>query len=668
MLYNDKVLYNVNNGNSSIMMGKKYNAIIFSNLSTNSTNFIMSYDGNDNVNVYWGDETLSTYNGPFSNLTISKTYNTTGDYPIILECNYNNIKEIIFDSSIRIDIRKILIEFKNLETINIKYYNVDIGNDISNVNLSTIKNIIFYYINNNGNINTWILNNIEQIELYYTDFLLNLNYFNIPPNLTDLTFIDNSNFVGTLTNWGVFPSTVNSIIFDELTRNSNTYKIDITNWDTSNTNIKKIEIDNVEVIGEYNMNLPVSIEIFKIYNLYSNYVDNYFILDLNDLNLSNKINLKELILSNKINVTGNITNLVLPDSLSVLSLNRTNIYGDFSTVTIPESLDRLSFIDLNNDNFIFNITNFNFKNIKIINIEGNTNISGDIYSLISLPYIEEIDIAITNISGIINMILPSSLIRLRSQNTNIIIDFDNIIFNNVSYLDISYCDSIGYIENCDISNITSLNIQSSNVNGIISPSMFNLSIYDINISNNNISGDITNLLNGTYNFSNLNSLYLFNNNISGDISGWSISELRYCSINSNNLTGNISNFVLNDYISLVNFSSLNITGTIGFMLNAFEKRQLYKSSVTSINIFLQNIIEIQNNPNQWIKEEPSKGTFQLHIFELTEAQVNNLSNGLDYDGNGNNTPWTSGQMAWWMENAKNGETGLKRYKNFTFYF
>ena len=667
MLYNDKVLYNVNNGNSSIVMGKKYNAIIFSNLSTNSTNFIMSYDGNDNVNVYWGDETLSTYNGPFSNLTISKTYNTTGDYPIILECNYNNIKEIIFDSFIRINKRKILIEFKNLETI--KYYNnVDIGNDISNVNLSTIKNIIFYFIKNNGNINTWILNNIEQIELCYTDFLLNLNYFNIPPNLTDLTFIDNPNFVGTLTNWGVFPSTVNSIIFVEITRNSNTYKIDITNWDTSNTNIKKIEIDSVEVIGEYNMNLPVSIEIFKIHNLHSNYVDNYFILDLNDLNLSNKINLKELSLSNKINVTGNITNLVLPDSLSVLSLSKTNIYGDFSTVTIPESLDNLYFNDLINDNFIFNITNFNFKNIKIINIRSNTNISGDIYSLISLPYIEEIDITITNISGIINMILPSSLTRLRAQNTNIIIDFDNIIFNNVSYLDISYCDSMGYIENCDISNITSLNIQSSNVNGIISPSMFNLSIYDINISNNNISGDITNLLNGTYNFSNLNSLYLFNNNISGDISGWSISELRYCSINSNNLTGNISNFVLNDYISLVNFSSLNITGTIGFMLNVFEKRQLYKSNVTSINIFLQNIIEIQNNPNQWTKEEPSKGTFQLHIFELTEAQVNNLSNGLDYDGNGNNTPWTSGQMAWWMENAKNGETGLKRYKNFKFYF
>ena len=52
----------------------------------------------------------------------------------------------------------------------------------------------------------------------------------------------------------------------------------------------------------------------------------------------------------------------------------------------------------------------------------------------------------------------------------------------------------------------------------------------------------------------------------------------------------------------------------------------------------------------------SIGTYSGNINDLTEQQVTNLANGLDYTGTGTSTIWSQKNKIYWLVTAKNSSS------------
>lgn len=57
------------------------------------------------------------------------------------------------------------------------------------------------------------------------------------------------------------------------------------------------------------------------------------------------------------------------------------------------------------------------------------------------------------------------------------------------------------------------------------------------------------------------------------------------------------------------------------------------------------------------------GSYTGNMNDLTETQIDNLANGLDYMGNGSNTPWTDKEKIWFLVNCTNSSVdSSSRYR------
>ena len=113
------------------------------------------------------------------------------------------------------------------------------------------------------------------------------------------------------------------------------------------------------------------------------------------------------------------------------------------------------------------------------------------------------------------------------------------------------------------------------------------------------------------------------------------------------------------YIYLNNCS---YTGIPNFVRNVFTQRNTcLKATGGTTTINVAN--NVDNASVTGVLQRGSLGTYTGNQNDLTETQIDNLANGLDYTGTGSNVAWTDKEKIWWLLNCKNSSTdSSSRYR------
>ncbi|WP_131840107.1 hypothetical protein [Acetobacteroides hydrogenigenes] len=186
-------------------------------------------------------------------------------------------------------------------------------------------------------------------------------------------------------------------------------------------------------------------------------------------------------------------------------------------------------------------------------------------------------------------------------------------------------------------------------------------------------------------------------NFTGDISGADCSKIISAIVGYGLIMSNMPNLYMdittlvhgagytNTYNSIILSNSIHFTGNLANIQlwgNKYEVN-LSNCSYTNIPLFIRKIftnrntclkaaggmtsISVQGNSDNTsltgIYQQPNLGTYTGNLNDLTEAQIDNLANGLDYTGTGTNTAWTDKEKIWFMVNCKNSSTDTSlRYR------
>lgn len=599
----------------------------------------------------------------FKFLYLDNNTELLGDLTSIV--NDNNLEYLYIDEP-----RKLTSNLTNMDVSNLNYILLDIATstttnniygDISNWEFNTGLTYFKYY--NTITTNNQIYGDLSDWDISNT--LCNYFYFY---GYSSLSY--RSQIYGDLSNWSL-PDELTSFLI------CNTDITDIP-YDFSNTNLNSLLINYTQITSINNLIFPDK-DIYSINLNYNNIVSisgitfpiisqfniayqSSLIDDINDINFSGITNISV----NNNSLTGNINDFIMPDDTLWINFGYNNIGGYISGITFNDTIQTLY---LNNNN---------------------------IYG------------------SIVGMTLPDSLNGyLLLSNNNIYIDFDDGEFdtNQLYYLHLNNISGVtGDLSNFIIGDrLMTLYLHSINDSYTdLSKLKIGSNISTLHIYNTNFYGDLTNWLTGTtINIS--YQLYFFNNpNISGDTSNWNITT-QYClmyncpgltgrlkhnnvqelriygtSDNPMNLTSNIaedfnlSNRMLyfrGEYGSLTgNLSGVtlysrfrdfyinnnpDIYGSNEFIDYIFTNRNVFTGLYSISNINIANIGDSVSGTTETLGD---LGTYTGSEWDLSEIQVNNLANGLDYDGNGSNTEWSSKEKIYWIKNAQISSSNTsKRY-------
>jgi len=604
--------------------------------------------------------------------------------------NFKNLKSFTFYNNTEL-LGDIDIISSNLEYINITYPSKLIGN-LTNLNTSNL-NYIHLDINSSSNTNN-IIGDITD-----WDFNTGLTYFYY--NNTSST---NNQIYGDLSNWDISNTQLSSFNFDgysstlyisqiygdlsqwELPDTLNTFNLrygDITDipYDFSNTVLNNLTVNHTQITSINNVIFPDK-QISTVNLRYNNIVS---ISGVTFPNISN------FYLEYQQSMVDDINDINF-SSITTINMSHNRLHGNIHDFVIPENTDQIYF-------------------------QSNKDITGYISGITFNDHIRYLYLNDNMIYGsIVGMVLPDSLNNtLNLSDNDIYIDFDEGEFftNQLYYL---YLNNISGITG-DLSNFIigdRLNrldlhtIQDSYTD--LSKLNIGTGIRNLYIHNTNFYGDLTNWLTGTT--INITSTLILhtNPNISGDTSNWNIApqtcylynspqltgrlkhnniyDLRIngtstipMNITSNivedfnlsnrlyyfhgqfgSLTGNLSGVTLNTsfYQFYVN-DNPDIYGSNEFIDYIFINRNVF-TSISWSNICYINIANIGDTVSGSTEELGDLGTYTGSEWDLSETQVNNLSNGLDYDGNGNNIEWNPKQKIYWFKNAQISSTNTsKRY-------
>lgn len=149
-----------------------------------------------------------------------------------------------------------------------------------------------------------------------------------------------------------------------------------------------------------------------------------------------------------------------------------------------------------------------------------------------------------------------------------------------------------------------------------------------------------------------------------------------CSIIQNNTYTAISLVACIPYINgITNLNMLLTRATLKYTTIVFTNTTMLNSQIngfidllfTNRNLFTNNNIlkylKVVGLTTNGIYRIPTLGTYTGNINDLTENQIDNLANGLDYTGGGSNTPWTVREKMYILVNMAISSTNtIKRYK------
>jgi len=599
----------------------------------------------------------------FKSLYLDNNTELLGDLTSIV--NDNNLEYLYIDQP-----RRLTSNLSNMDVSNLNYILLDIAastttnniyGDISNWEFNT--GLTYFRYNNTSTINNQIYGDLSDWDISNT--LCNYFYFQ---GYTSLSYRSQIN--GDLSQWQLPDNMISFYII----------YADITNipYDFSNTGLNDLIINYTKITSINNLIFPDK-DIYSINLNYNNIVSisgitfpsisrfniayqSSLIDDINDINFSGITNISV----NNNSLTGNINDFIMPDDTLWINFRYNNIGGYISGITFNDTIQTLYL--------------------------SNNNIYG----------------------SIVGMTLPDSLNGyLLLSNNNIYIDFDEGEFftNQLYYL---YLDNISGITG-DLSNfiigdrLMTLYLHSINDSYTdLSKLKIGSNISTLHIYNTNFYGDLTNWLTGTtINIS--YQLYFFNNpNISGDTSNWNITSQTCYLYNSPQLTGRLKhNNVYDLRINGTSTTPMNLTSNIAEDFNLSNRMLYFRGEYGSLTGNLSGVtlysrfrdFYINNNPDIYGSNEfidyiftnrnvftglysisninianigdsvsgttetlGDLGTYTGSEWDLSEIQVNNLANGLDYDGNGSNTEWSSKEKIYWIKNAQISSSNTsKRY-------
>lgn len=557
------------------------------------------------IRVYHGDDSYVDVPTKSTYYTITKTYSVVGTYNIVI-ANPENITALYFNSGN-------------------PWYSERI-----NTNVSWFKQ--FYNLTRLDLVNTKFNG---ELGIIINSYLLKLNYISLYYTVSDYNLITiNTFYCKNLWNNLIYCNinSAKAIVIGSLT--------DI----SFNVNITFIYLSAVGLTGSLNgiiKNGYTSLTYFYIYVPYVNTND-----------ISNLINFE---------------NWIIPDTLTSLSCNGLYEGG---------ILDNFNFKNLT----VFTIVSTHFtsanldNNLSFYAFVAKTNISLTMYGggISTTPFIFNLskftgsylscfigsNATGTNLYGDASLIYNNSLGNpyLTNSPINTLNAFGNVTFNNINGALVG-ARYLGITINAD-----SFKAKSNLMRGLILDNLPNFT--------GDLSNVIFSIVTASYGIiiTNCSNLYC---NITTIIFGNDFYNNVYQQINlSYNpyFTGNLGNLTLWSNKSNIYLRNCAYTNIGGFVNNVFTQRNTClkaASGVTNINV----ANNVDNNLLTGVLQRGSLGTYTGNQNDLTEIQIDNLANGLDYTGTGTSTIWGHKEKIWAMLNWKNSSTdNSSRYRLSSFSF
>lgn len=614
---------------------------------------------------------LTYFNAAYTTNYQQSTFNqdiTDAEFPI-------NLKGfIISDGTLSGDITTIK-NFNKIEMLNMFY--CPISGNLHDINFNDLKNLEVGNLNNlSCNLELLINDNpnlkhlgVDYCPQFYGD-LTNVDVSNL--DFIRLMVYDAYNLTGDISNWEFNTGLTYFVLYNQ------NIDGDLTNWDFSDTKLTSFTLYNMssqlaKLHGDLSgWQLPDTLSSISIY-----YVSGITALptDFSNTNLSglyvygikSEQNLTDIDFGSKITsitlydtpirgdigtyvipptmtvfqmyigvLSGNCANITCPSGLTNLYLVGNKITGNFNDMVFP---DALNYLGMSNNNMVLDMTSkvFHTKNIVQLEIGGLTAVTGSFGNFINDGALTYLSLAGSKMNADISALKVNNLTGLRLENCEGMYgDITNWLSGATSLTTLSLYDNPLLSGDCgswNIDNVSDLNINSTNFTGRLKHS----NPYYFYAQNTKITSNIAedfNLVNRAFYFGAGNSM------MTGHLSGVSLNmSIYYFEVHSNP----------------------NIYGSNEFTNYIFTNRKNFNYGWVSFNYH-----SIGDSPTGIDRELGDVGTYTGDYNDLTEAEVNNLAIGIDYDGQGTNVPWNSLQKVWWMTNAKISSTvPNNRYVNFS---
>lgn len=120
-------------------------------------------------------------------------------------------------------------------------------------------------------------------------------------------------------------------------------------------------------------------------------------------------------------------------------------------------------------------------------------------------------------------------------------------------------------------------------------------------------------------------------------------------------TGNLANLTLWSNKAYIKLNNCNYTGIPGLVRNIFTNRNTCLKSAGGMTYIYVNG-NIDNSGLTGTYQLGNLGTYSGNTYDLTENQIDNLANGLDYTGTGTNTAWTDKEKIYCLSTFHNSST------------
>ena len=662
--------------------------IIYGNLDSLTYFRASQYPAGDLIgflNEFSNLEEINLYSDKFSSVNLNN-YKWNGKMKRIT----------INDSDLTGDIGT-MTGLENLEYLNING-TLNFGGDIANLDALTYLNVDAYpeYYTLNSDVTDW----------------------NFLPNLTYLRLWYGRSITGSMTNWQFNSSLTDLILYNLDSSSLGGY---LTNWDFSQCS--ELRYFRLSFATANDQNITGALSGWTFHNdveLTQGFYFRYSYMTDIGIDLSNITDINAFWLYNHTQATNNIGDIELPDAPSLVTTSIQycqKMGGDINDFHIPLYSTSITIHQVGTGGQLTGDVIEFFNNaptgITSFNVYENYYMTGNISGLTLWDGLVSCNIRGNDITGTVSpsMTIPDSLVGFYVSSNDVVIDmsstFDfknvtSIYFNHISGFtgnfsnlvipDVNYVSMQSNIFDIDVGNIPinwniirTLRMEQCTLNTTCDlTNYFSGSTSDIvylYIHTADYTGDVTNWVMGDWGGYNVYSYcYLYNTDLYGDVGNWGSPLPRYFYIYGTDISGDIGNldFTTNgsQWMAL---GPCGLTGDLSGVTLDYRARNFNVGSCTGITGADNWVDYVWLNRKNWTQTfynniqniaDSITGTVQLGDLgtytgdksDLTEAEINNLVLGNDYDGLGSNTPWTQGEKVYYMENATvNSGSSTKKY-------